>query len=102
MPDAVAEGGVVPVQLAVQDLGVGIQQQLVGIEAMARLRLVGTMYAVAVVLPRANVVQVAVPDLVGVLRQGEAPEFAADGAVEEAESIGSTTVWCTVANANLV
>src|SRR3546814_14202514 len=85
MPDAVAEGGVVPVKLAVQNLGVGVQQQLVGVEAMARLRLVGAMHAVAVVLPRANVVQVAVPDLVGVLRQGDALQLAAAGAVEEAE-----------------
>src|SRR3546814_10760155 len=52
---------------------------------MARLRLVGAMHAVAVVLPRANVVQVAVPDLVGVLRQGDALQLAAAGAVEEAE-----------------
>src|SRR3546814_9201049 len=56
-----------------------------GIEAMARRRLGGAMHAVAVVLPRANVVQVAVPDLVRVLRQGDALQLAAAGAVEEAE-----------------
>src|SRR3546814_13606312 len=43
------------------------------------------MHAVAVVLPRANVGQVAVPDLVRVLRQGDALELAAAGAVEETE-----------------
>jgi hypothetical protein len=50
--DPVAEMGIGPAQRAVQDPGVGVDQQLVGIEAMAAARLVGAVHPVAVQLAR--------------------------------------------------
>ena len=63
--DAVAEMRIVPAQLAEQRLGVGVDQQLVRVEAVAVRRVVGAVHAVAVELARPHVRQIAVPDLVG-------------------------------------
>ena len=70
--DAVAVERVVPAQLAGELLRIGVQQQLVGIEAMAGVGLVGAVHAVAVALARPRVGQVAVPDLVRHLRKLDA------------------------------
>ncbi len=65
----IAEQGIVPLDRAVQELGVGIEQELVGIEAVPGVRLVRPVDAIAIVLVRPQVGKVAVPDLVGHLRQ---------------------------------
>ena len=52
--------------------GVGVEQQLVRIEAVAFLRLVGAVHAIAVDRAGPRVRQVAVPDLVGVFGQFDA------------------------------
>ena len=56
-------------QLAGDAPGIGIEQQLVRVEAMAVLRLVRPVGAIAVDQAGARVGQVAVPDLVGAFRQ---------------------------------
>ena len=67
--EPVGKEGVVPLERSTQQLGVGVEQQLVGIEAMPGIRLVGPVHAIAVVLARPQVGKIAVPDLVRHLRQ---------------------------------
>src|SRR6188472_3804864 len=64
---------------------VGIDQQLVGVEAVAMLGFIWPVDAIAVELTRRDVVQIDVPDILGALRQFDAFEFAAALAVEQAE-----------------
>src|SRR5690606_38406431 len=58
MPDGVAEQRFGPTQLADQLLGIGVDQQLVGVEAMSCFRLVGAMYTVAIDLPGMGIRQI--------------------------------------------
>ena len=81
----VAEDRGIPVQLAGMGAGVGIEQQLVGIEAVPRVRLVGAVDAVAVDGAGPDLGQVAVPDLVGVFGQLDALDLLVAGAVEQAD-----------------
>ncbi|MNS67555.1 hypothetical protein D3C72_1008100 [compost metagenome] len=83
--DGVAEQRFGPFQLAHQLFGVGVDQQFVGVEAMAVGRVVGAVDAIAVDQPRMGVGQVAVVDLVGVLGQFDAFEFHLAGVVEQAQ-----------------
>ena len=83
--DLVAEQRRVPLELADHLLGVGIEQQLVGIEAVAGRGLVGAVHAIAVDRARPRIGQVAVPDLVGVFGQCDALELALAAIVEQAE-----------------
>ena len=83
--DGVAEQRLGPFQLADQLFGVGVDQQFVGVEAMAVGRVVRAVHAVAVDQPRMGVGQVAVVDLVGVFRQFDAFEFHFAGVVENAQ-----------------
>ena len=62
---------------------VGIEQQLVRVEAMADIRLVGAMDAVAINLTGANIGQVAVKDLVGVFGQDYAVQLSPAGGVKK-------------------
>ncbi len=70
--DAVAVERVVPAQLAGELLRIGVEQQLVRVEAVAGVGLVRAVHAVAVALARPRVGQVAVPDLVRHLRKLDA------------------------------
>jgi len=83
--DGVAEQRFGPAQLAHQLFGIGVDQQLVRVETMAGVRLVGAVDAIAVDLPRVRVRQVAVPDLVGVLGQLDALDFGLALVVEQAQ-----------------
>ena len=76
---------VAPDQPPRKPLGIGVEQQLVGVEAVAVLGLVGAMHAIAVELAGRDVVEIAVPDVLGALRQLDALEFAAALAVEQAQ-----------------
>ena len=82
---AIAVMGVGPAQRARQSPGVGIEQQLVMVEAMAPRRIVGSVDPVAVDLPGAGVRQIAVPDLVGVFHQRNPLDFLLAGLVEQAQ-----------------
>jgi hypothetical protein len=64
--------------------GVRIEQQLVGIEAMARVGFVRAMNAVAIELTRPDIRHVAVKDLVGVFRQLDPRRLVAGQMIEEA------------------
>ena len=65
----VAEYRRVPLELAGMSHRVGIEQQLVGVEAVSGLRFIGPVHPIAVDRTRADVGQIAMPDLIGVLRQ---------------------------------
>ena len=76
MADGVAEHRVGPLlDRPGHRFGVGIDQQLVGVEAVALAGTVGPVHAVAVELARADVGQVTVPDEVGSLAQRDALRF---------------------------
>src|SRR5215472_10486376 len=66
-------------------LGVGVEQQLVRIEAMAVARVVWAVHAVGIDRARPCLGQIAVPYLVGVLGKFDAFEFGAPRVVEQAE-----------------
>ncbi len=66
-------------------LAVGVDQQLVRVEAVAVLRLIRTMHAVAVKLARRHVRQIDVPHVIGAFRQRDALGLALPCAVEQAQ-----------------
>jgi hypothetical protein len=70
--EAVAEHRLVPVELADDRLGVGVEQQLVRVAAQPAGRVVGAVDAVAVALPGPTSGQVAVPHEAGDLGQVDA------------------------------
>ena len=82
--EVVAEQRLVPVDRAGGGLGVGVEQQLVGVAAQPALWVVRAVHAVAVALPRLHGRQVAVPDEPVDLGQLDARLVAA-GAVEQAQ-----------------
>ncbi len=84
-PDLVGEERIVPVDRAAKRAGVRVHQQLVGIEAVPGIGIVRTVDTVAVQLSRSDIGKVRMPDLVGVLPQGQACDLAASALVEEAE-----------------
>ena len=83
-PGAIAEMRVAPHQPAGELLGIGIEQQLVGVEAVAALghRGRGRDSRRAA---RGDVVEIAVPDVLGALGQFDPLELAAALAVEQAQ-----------------
>src|SRR4051794_26678354 len=82
---AIGKMRVAPHQPAGEAPRVGVEQQLVGIEAMALLRRVGAVHAVTVELPGRNVVEIAVPDVLGAFGKLDFFQFAAALAVEQAQ-----------------
>ena len=68
----IAEHRVGPRQVAADGLGIRIEEELVGIEAMALLGHVRPVHAIAVELAGRDVGQIAVPDLIGVFRHQDA------------------------------
>ena len=62
-----------------------VEQQLIGVEAMTRLRLVGSIDAKAVKCPRADIRDPSMKNLVGEFRQFEALDLAFAVAVENAD-----------------
>src|SRR5262249_45409701 len=81
----VAEQGRVPSNMTDDLLRIGIEQQLVGIEAVSSSGLVRAVNAIAIECPWPRIGEVAVPDLVGVLRQAEAFDLPLAGAIEQAK-----------------
>ena len=62
-PDAVAHQRIRPAQPSVMGAGIGVQQQLVRVEAVAIFRRIGAMGTKAVALPRPHPVHPHVPDI---------------------------------------
>ncbi|MCY1405342.1 hypothetical protein D9M71_205810 [compost metagenome] len=83
--DGVAEQRFGPAQLADQLFGIRIDQQLVGVEAVAVFRIVRTVYPVAVNQPGVGVGQVAMINLIGVLGQLDAFELDLAAGIEQAQ-----------------
>jgi hypothetical protein len=83
--DLVAEMGVAPAHLADDILGVGFDEQLVAVEAVAVGGVVGAVDAVAVEQAGARLGQVAVPDQIGLLTQFDALHFAPSVGIEKAQ-----------------
>ena len=76
---------VVQVQSPVELLGVGVEQQLVMVEAVADLRFVRTGHAIAVQGARPQARDVTVPDLIGVFGQDQPFDLTLARRVEQAE-----------------
>ena len=74
-----------PGELAAEPLAVGIDQELVGIEAVSGFGIVGAVDAIAVELARLRVGQIAVPDVFGALRQRDAVDLVPPALVEQAK-----------------
>ena len=85
LPSAIAENRVGPAQPALQRLGIGIDQQLVGIEPVPVRRVEGPVNAIAVKQVRASIGQIGVPDFVGIFGQHDARFLTAAGAIEQAQ-----------------
>jgi len=86
--EVVAEKCRAPVDLARRGLGVGVEQQLVGVAAQAAVGRIGPVHAVAVALARLDGRQVAVPDVgvdLGQLDLGLGGRIFTDPVVEETE-----------------
>ena len=83
--DLIAEHGRVPLEFERVGAGVGVEQQLVGIEAVARLRLVGAMHPVAIECSGMHIRQIAVKHLVGIFGQFDAGRFGLSRGIEEAD-----------------
>jgi hypothetical protein len=81
----IAEDGWVPFQIAGMGAGIGVQQQLVVVEAMPILGLVGAMDAIAIDLARPDAADPAMEDLVGVFGQLDALQLRAAIGVEQAD-----------------
>ncbi|EXI74697.1 MAG: hypothetical protein AW07_01625 [Candidatus Accumulibacter sp. SK-11] len=83
--DAVTELGIAPLDGADNRFGVGVEQQLVRIEAVPFLRPIRTMDPVAVQLPGAHFGQIRMPDLIGLLGQLDTLAFLPPAVVEQAQ-----------------
>jgi len=83
--DGVAEQCLGPFQAADQLLGIRVDQQFVGVEAVAVFRLVGAVHPVAIDQAGVSVGEVAMVDLIGVFGQLYALDFLLAGGVEQAQ-----------------
>ena len=84
----VSEDRRVPVEAAGEGLGVRIDQQLRGIEALAALGIVRAVNAIAVQLAELDAGQVAVPDIAGAFANGDDFGFLGIDFVEQAQFDG--------------
>ncbi len=83
--DAVAEHAVVPLDVAGDGLGVGIEEEFVGVETQALFGLVRALDAVAVELAGLQLGEEAVPDVVGAFGEPDAVRLGPPEIVEEAQ-----------------
>src|ERR1019366_8037202 len=85
MADRVAVERVVPYEPAHQLFGVGIEQKLIVVEAMAAFGIVRAVNAKAVELSRSQIGKITVPFLIRVLRQCDTGRLALPLLVEQAQ-----------------
>ena len=86
--DLVAVESVVPANVADELAGVGVEQQLVGVEAVPGFGRPRPMDAPAVDLSATDAGQVTVPDAIGALAQVDALGFGDAEAIEQAAEVG--------------
>jgi len=85
-PERIAKEGLVPPYPAGKGLGVGIKEELGRIEAMAVLRGIRTVHAIAIALPRTEPGHISVPDIIRTGWQRDAQRLVGTlRGVEEAE-----------------
>ena len=72
-------------QRTADGFGIGIEQKLVGIEAVTVFRRVRAMHPIAVKLAGPKALHITVPHLIGAFRQGDARLGVLLGRVEEAK-----------------
>ena len=82
---AIAEVGIAPHQPSGKPLDVGIEQQLVMIESMTVFGIVRSIDAIAVELSRRDIVQIAVPDILGAFGKDHTFDLATAMRVEQAQ-----------------
>jgi len=82
--DAIAKVSIAPLERSMDLFGVGVEQQLVGIEPQAVSWFVGAMNTVSIKQPRACFGQIPVPHLVGLFGKRYAVQFASSAGVEKA------------------
>ncbi len=83
--DAIAEVRVRPRQLTDDRLRVRIEQELVRVEAVSLLRLIGSVHAISIQFSGARFGQIAMPHLISLFAQPHALQLAAAAAVEQAQ-----------------
>ena len=83
MVEAVAEQLRPPAQLADQLLGIGVDQELIGIETVSSIRFVGPMHTITIDRARPRGRQIAVPDFVGIFGKLDAFEFGFTPVIEQ-------------------
>jgi hypothetical protein len=81
----VAEYGWIPFEVSYHGLCVWIKQQLVRIETVALVRLIGPVHAIAVDRSRASVRQKPMPNLISIFGQFDAFDLALAAVVEQAQ-----------------
>jgi hypothetical protein len=85
VPSAIGEMCIAPGEVAGEPFAIGIDQQLVWIEAMSGVRFVRAVHAVAVKLAGRYVGKINVPNIFGTLRHGNPLGFPPALAFEQAE-----------------
>src|ERR1700677_4350604 len=81
----VAEALRLPFELTNMGSGVGIEHQLIGVEAMTRIGLIGPVNPQTVHRARRDIRYIAVPEAVGIFRKRQAVELALSRRVEETD-----------------
>jgi hypothetical protein len=85
MTNPVAEVRITPLQIIPDLFGVWIQQELMVVKAVSVQRIIRTVDAVTVQQSGARFGQIAMPNLVSLFLQGNAMQFSAAAAVEQAQ-----------------
>ena len=85
MSDAIAEVRIAPDQLPLQVLCIGLDEQLVRVEAIAFLGRVRPMHAIAVQQARTRLRQIRVPDLIGTLAQLDPLQLVLAAGIEQTQ-----------------
>ncbi len=75
----------IPFQFAEVRAGVGIEQQFVGIKTMASVRRIGAVHAVTINRVRADIGEIAVPNLIGIFGEFDAIELLSSGLIKDAD-----------------
>ena len=85
MTQFVAKMGIIPVDIAHQFTGIGIDEQLMRVKAMPVFRVIRPVDAIAIQRAGLEVGHIAVPDLVGIFRQLQTGDFRFTGGVKQTE-----------------
>src|SRR5580700_3157383 len=85
MTDPISEVRIAPFQVTDNLFSIGIKQQLVAVEAKSLGWIVRAVDAIAIRKPRPRLRQIAMPDLVGLLRNIYSMKLAPSGAIKDTQ-----------------